>query len=208
MKILYFSATGNSRHVAERIAEPTGGSLISIVDCIRQGHYQFVDEVIGVVSPTFYYGLPSLVYDFLKKAEIKADYYFLVSTYGSSSTATVNIPGRKPDAIASVRMPNTWTPRFDLSTPEKVALFTTTTEEDIANTIAMVGNRVHGNQQRRKTSAILADGGSSQDFRSVGFHNPQNLKVLPRNVQQPLRGFVVSLQLETDGHARLQVIEK
>ena len=155
MKILYFSATGNSRHVAERIAEPTGGSLISIVDCIRQGHYQFVDEVIGVVSPTFYYGLPSLVYDFLKKAEIKADYYFLVSTYGSSPTATVNIPGRKPDAIASVRMPDTWTPRFDLSTPEKVALFTTTTEDDIANTIAMVGNRVHGNQQRRKTSAIF-----------------------------------------------------
>ena len=155
MKILYFCATGNSQHVAERIAKPTGGNIFSIVDCIRQSQYQFEDEAIGIVSPTYFYGLPSVVFDFLKKAEIKADYYFFVSTYGTKPSAPANISGRKPDAYASVRMPDTWTPKFDLSTPEKVAVFTTTTEEDIANTIALVKNRVHGNHQRHKTSNIF-----------------------------------------------------
>ena len=153
--ILYFSATGNSRHVAERIAMATGDSILSIVDCIRQNRYQFEDETIGVVAPTYYHGLPSVVFDFLKKAEIKSDYYFFVSTYGTRPSATANISGRKPNAFFSVRMPDTWTPQFDLSTPEKVAFFTTTTEEDIANTIAMVKSQAIGNHQRHKTSAIF-----------------------------------------------------
>ena len=153
--ILYFSATGNSRHVAERIAMATGDSILSIVDCIRQNRYQFEDEAIGMVAPTYYHGLPSVVFDFLKKAEIKSGYYFFVSTYGTRPSATANISGRKPNAFFSVRMPDTWTPQFDLSTPEKVAFFTTTTEEDIANTIAMVKSQAIGNHQRHKTSAIF-----------------------------------------------------
>ena len=50
--ILYFSATGNSKYVAARLAEAEGQEALSIVDCIRQGRSAFADEAIGVVSPT------------------------------------------------------------------------------------------------------------------------------------------------------------
>ena len=42
--ILYFSATGNGKYIAEQIAAETDDKAISIVDCIREGKYLFKDE--------------------------------------------------------------------------------------------------------------------------------------------------------------------
>lgn len=47
---------------------PRGQETLSIVDCIRDGRYAFEDEVIGIVSPTYFWGLPSIVGEFLGKA--------------------------------------------------------------------------------------------------------------------------------------------
>lgn len=66
--ILYFSATGNCKYVASRLAQAEGPETLSIVDCIRDGRYAFEDEVIGIVSPTYFWGLPSIVREFLGKA--------------------------------------------------------------------------------------------------------------------------------------------
>ena len=48
------------------------------------------------------------------------------------------IRGREIDACYSVRMADTWTPVFDLSTPEKVAKYTKNTEEEISSVIRSV----------------------------------------------------------------------
>ena len=52
--ILYFSATGNCKYVASRLAQAEGLETLSIVDCIREGRYTFEDEVIGIVSPSYF----------------------------------------------------------------------------------------------------------------------------------------------------------
>ena len=39
--IFYFSATGNSRYVAERIAAATGDETISIPDCCKSDRFSF-----------------------------------------------------------------------------------------------------------------------------------------------------------------------
>lgn len=62
-----FSATGNCKYVASRLAQAEGQETLSIVDCIRDGRYAFEDEVIGIVSPTYFWGLPSIVGEFLGK---------------------------------------------------------------------------------------------------------------------------------------------
>ena len=49
--ILYFSATGNCKYVALRLAEAAQKTL-SIVDCIRDNRYAFAGETIGIVSPS------------------------------------------------------------------------------------------------------------------------------------------------------------
>lgn len=46
---------------------------VSIVDCIRQGEYSFSDDSIGIVSPTYFWGLPSIVKEFLEKAAFNTD---------------------------------------------------------------------------------------------------------------------------------------
>ena len=144
--ILYFSATGNCKYVASRLAKSTGQDMLSIVDCVREGKYSFEDDTIGIISPTYFWGLPSIVEEFLQKAEFKTEYLYYVSTYGttpgaSGALAEETISGRKIDAFYCVRMPDTWTPVFDLSTPEKVAAFTKKTEKSIDDIFRNVAER-------------------------------------------------------------------
>ena len=68
--ILYFSATGNCQYVAARLAQADGQSTLSIVDCIRENRYAFADETIGIMSPTYDWGLPNIVREFLEKASL------------------------------------------------------------------------------------------------------------------------------------------
>ena len=68
--ILYFSATGNCKYVAARLAAAFGQKTVSIVDCIRDGVYSFTDDTIGSVSPTYFWGLPSIVKEVLEKADL------------------------------------------------------------------------------------------------------------------------------------------
>lgn len=63
--ILYFSATENCKYVATRLAQDGGQEMRSIVDCMRDGRYAFEGESIGIVSPTYFWGLPVVVREFL-----------------------------------------------------------------------------------------------------------------------------------------------
>lgn len=143
--ILYFSATGNCKYVASRLAEAAQETL-SLVDCIRDNRYAFTGETIGIVSPTYFWGLPSIVREFLERASFETSYLYFIATYGTTpgaagAMASKAIRGRRIDAYYSVRMTDTWTPTFDLSTPEKVARFTKTTEAEIDRAIECVRER-------------------------------------------------------------------
>ncbi len=79
--IFYFSATGNNKYLAERIAAATGDDLISIAECVKSGRY-------GFVTPTYFWGLPSIVCDFLGKLALffeETPYVYHVLTFGSST---------------------------------------------------------------------------------------------------------------------------
>lgn len=100
----------------------------------------FEDDNIGIISPTYNWGLPSIVKEFLDRADFHTDYLYFVATYGTTTGASGKmadkaIRGKTIDAYYSVRMPDTWTPIFDLSTPEKVARFSTTTEDETSDLI-------------------------------------------------------------------------
>lgn len=51
--ILYFSATGNCRYVAERIAEVTGDEIISVTEASEGGRYSFEADTVGIITPTY-----------------------------------------------------------------------------------------------------------------------------------------------------------
>lgn len=160
--ILYFSATGNCKYAAVRLASALGQEAVSVADCILRGAYSFTDSLIGIISPTYFWGLPSIVKEFLEKAEFHTDYLFLLSTYGttpgaSDSMAGKAIRGRSIDAFYSVRMADTWTPIFDLSTPEKAAAFTRTTEAEIDEAIRKISARHTNRRMSPRTPALLVE---------------------------------------------------
>ena len=132
--ILYFSAEGNSRHVAERIAEHLGDVAVSIEAFKGETNPHIAVEeggCLGFIAPTYCWGLPTPAVDFLKRAtfEVPANAYVITATtFGTTAGQTTRFAadilrdhGAKTTAQYSVQMPDTWTPMFDLSDTEKVA---------------------------------------------------------------------------------------
>ena len=158
--ILYFSATGNCKYVAARLAEAQAQEAASIADCMHEKRFVFEDETIGVISPAYDWGLPSIVKAFLEQASFRTKYLYFAATYGTTpgaigAMANRAIKGRDIDAYYSVRMPDTWTPIFDLSTPEKIARYTKHTESEIDRMIQSVRERRTNRHMWPRTPAVL-----------------------------------------------------
>jgi NAD-dependent dihydropyrimidine dehydrogenase PreA subunit/flavodoxin len=89
--IFYFSATGNSKYAAEKIAEATGDRVQSIGEALRGGRYEYdiaADERLGFVVPVFAATLPGAVGLFIEKLALKGysdQFVYAVFTCGESS---------------------------------------------------------------------------------------------------------------------------
>lgn len=117
MTICYFTATGNSLYVAKRI----GGTLLSIPKLMKENEIIIDDDAVGIISPVYAGNSPEMVRKFLKKAIIKTNYLFFISTYGMSySVAKVNAisianeSGLKIDYVNVVKMVDNYLPGFDI----------------------------------------------------------------------------------------------
>ena len=130
--IIYFSATGNSRYVVNQLAADEE-RIIFIPDAIDQEIYEYTvepDENVGIISPTYNWTIPSIVEEFLEKLKLNYStkpYTYYVGTFGTTTGAAAAMAnhymtskGCPLDAMFDVRMPDTWTPTFDLSNKERV----------------------------------------------------------------------------------------
>lgn len=167
--ILYFSAEGNSRHVAERIAERVGDTAVSIERYKGDGHPRIAVEkggYLGFIAPTYCWGLPAPAVDFLKRAafDVPGDaYVFTATTFGTTAGQTTRFAaallreqGVETAAQYSVQMPDTWTPMFDLSDKGKVAAINARADEQIDECARMIADRTMGNRVRRAIPMFAA----------------------------------------------------
>ena len=85
--ILYFSATGNGKYIAEQIAAATDEKCISITECIRVDKYSFRNEkTVGIVTPTYFWRLPGIVARYLEKLRLEnCGYVFFLASYGTTT---------------------------------------------------------------------------------------------------------------------------
>ena len=113
--IFYFSATGNCRYVAERAAAATGERCVSIAACMQAGELAFTPrdgEMVGIVSPVYFWGLPSIVNAFLERLILgRPEYLWFAATYGTTTgqagrfvSEHLRAKGLRLDARFSVRM--------------------------------------------------------------------------------------------------------
>lgn len=151
--IVYFSATGNSKYAAERIAAALNEKTMSI----EEGCYDITleeGECFGIVTPTHWWALPVPMREFLQKLRLHRQgkhYVFIASTYGTtvgcSSEEARHIlrdNGIRLSAAYSIKMPDNWTVTFDLSNKEKVARQNEAAEKNINNVIAKILDRKKG----------------------------------------------------------------
>lgn len=167
--IFYFSATGNNKYLAERIASATGDELVSITECVKSGRYGFAaqqGETVGFVTPTYFWGLPSIVRDFLEKLTLSCEensYVYHVLTFGSSTGSahrdTAKLLAAKRLSLQgrfAVRMVDTWTPMFDCSDAEKNRRGTEAAEPEIDKVIEQIQAKAVGDFNRHKGFALIS----------------------------------------------------
>ncbi len=121
--LFYFTATGNSLFIARQLDE----SPISIPQILKQDNLVFEDETIGIVAPVYAGELPPIVRRFLAKATLKANYMYMVLTYGMNDSVAgewsyyycksqkINM-----DYIHTIKMVDNYTPSFDVDEQKKM----------------------------------------------------------------------------------------
>ena len=150
--IYYFSGTGNSKYVAQRLAEALNETLCDMATTdIRNTD----SMTLGFVMPVYYWGIPNIVLDFLKDFRISdKPYIYLIFTCGGSTGAAGKMfekaLGRKTDAQFSVIMPDTWTPMFDVSDKTKMEQILDAAEPKIDEIIGKVEKQAKGDFNRHK----------------------------------------------------------
>lgn len=160
--IFYFSATGNSRHVAEKIAKNIGDRAIPITDCLKNDKFNFIaqpSEKIGFVCPVYNFSLPITVIDFIGNLNLnmKNCYVFTVVTFGGfSGGATKQLRQLLEEkniicnAHYSVKMPDTWTPAYDVSNKEKIEKINLRADKCIDKIIHKIKQNKKGNCDLRR----------------------------------------------------------
>lgn len=126
--IAYFSGTGNSKAIAERLAVALGEQAVSIpTEMDRMGgscsYYFEPDAVLGIVFPVHSWGPPRIVSDFVAGLRLEGSrpFIFTVATCGEEEGRTTPIlrkrleaKGLGLDSAFSVRMPNNFIVGFDV----------------------------------------------------------------------------------------------
>ncbi len=156
--IFWFSGTGNSRHVAGRIAQYTNDETQSIPDAVARGQYTYTlgpHEPLGIVCPTYYVGIPAMVETFLEKLTItsaKRPYTYVIFTCGGSpcNAASQVIKHFPVDYTDFVTMPDNFIVKYDMRDPADLQQCLRTAEQSL--------NKIYGIINRREIPKKRNDG--------------------------------------------------
>lgn len=147
--IYYFSATGNSKHAAEVIAEKTGDTAVNIVDALRNGIPENKTDKTGFVFPVYFWGLPEIIKRFASLTEVKnslGDYVFCVITCGANTGAADKMLGktlgRKINYSFSLRMPDNYVVMYDPCKKEKAQKYLRHADKELEIICDEIGNKI------------------------------------------------------------------
>lgn len=158
--IFTFSATGNSRHMAHRVAETLQAQVYEIDKCLQQGDLNFhltgENASIGFVFPVYFWGLPTIVRKFIEQVKFigeKPVYVYDIVTFGTSLGEVhqqlrqlLRKKGIMLKGNFGVRMVDVWTPMFDVLNKERCLKRTIQAEKEIKRVITQIKERKKGHR--------------------------------------------------------------
>lgn len=161
--IYYFSATGNSKVVAEKLAQKMGDTCISIPEILGIDQYIYSakeGESIGFIFPTFFFGVPTIVEEFIDKLELqvgKEQYVYLVLTCGGSTGEAgeifhrlLKLKGGSLTAQFSVKMPDNYVPIYKIPDREELEKINKKADEDINIISRQIIRQIKGDKNNLK----------------------------------------------------------
>ncbi len=131
--IFYFSGTGNSKWIAQQLAQAHQEPLVFIPDALRSKTTEFSlteNEKVGFVFPIYSWGPPPIVLQFIEQLVLHSfcgQYLFFVCSCGDDTGLTEQVlrkafsaRGWECNAGFSVTMPNNYVllPGFDVDSKE------------------------------------------------------------------------------------------
>jgi ferredoxin len=165
--IVYFSSTGNSKYIAERLADELGDTACSMLN-VGKIHLK-AGEKLGFVFPTYFWRLPSLVTEYMKNLIITAEdstpYIYFIATYGTTSgqTATymkrqLKSKGLKLSLSFGIKTVDDWTVWFDMNNSDEVKAVLDAEKPQINEAVELVKSSVYGNKMRNTLPMIAVMG--------------------------------------------------
>lgn len=155
--IFYFSATGNSYYAAKKLAEATNDTLYSIPDYVKAGKSTFQvaeGENVGLVCPTYFFGLPAIVHSFLCSLMLtnaEKSYFYTVFTCGSETgnivkqyTSLMKIKVVPVHAIFDLPMVDNYVTMFEVASPEVIEQKLNTADAALDDIIAKIRRKEVG----------------------------------------------------------------
>lgn len=156
--IFYFSATGNSRWVAEELARQLDDRAVDLVSFVKNNTVPDMsgDERLGIVFPIHAWGPPEIVLRFAKGlAPGPETHVFAAATCGSETGYAFEVLDEvlPLHASYSVRMPNNYIISHDVNPPALV-------REKLGRAPAVIARMAQGVKARRR-EIIASRGGFS-----------------------------------------------
>lgn len=115
MTIYCFSATGNSLHAAQTIADELGGQVMPIT----RSPATTDDSMVGLVFPAFFWSAPNIVLQFAKQLKLTnpGAYLFVVMLSGGSAPGAANavrgLLPRTPAYVAELKSADNYLPMYE-----------------------------------------------------------------------------------------------
>ncbi|MDD5824189.1 MAG: EFR1 family ferrodoxin [Firmicutes bacterium] len=166
--ILYFTGTGNSRYVAEKIAEATGEQLLDMGERIKAGNHEAIQTQGRVIIsvPTYSWRIPKVVENWLRKTPIHGvnQAWFLMTCGSDIGNANKYVErlckakGWKNMGTAQIVMPENYIAMFDAPDDEKAKLIIRKADSTISARIKDIQNMQSFKQNKIKLPDKLKSG--------------------------------------------------
>ena len=152
--IFYFSGTGNSKHIADKIADSTGERLVSISESIIEENETYKigeNESIGFIFPVYWYCMPTIVEKFIEQLKLSGyqkQYVYAITTYGIAAgnvmdrlTLILNNKQIQLNGIFGVKMVDNYVVGYNIISIDKQRIILDNAEVEIDKIRSMIESR-------------------------------------------------------------------
>jgi len=167
--IFYFTGTGNSLYVAKKIQEVEGGELIDMVKSLNEKNFNYKienDEKIGFIFPVYFWGLPTIVSEFMNQLNLKTEknpfIYTAITCGGHIGNADKDLAkilkskNLKLNSSYSIKMPSNYIMWSDIANKETIKSIFITTEKEIEKLIKGIKQMKEGYFGEHGSLAIIS----------------------------------------------------